>query len=198
MFGRYVVFSFLLSFIAGSADAAPSDVHEKLKKFGFRLSDSSCKTVSANEGAGKELTFIEIKLDCPDFNVVIELTNPIVEKNIDPLVANDERLVESRYAAKKNPYAGYVSTTISCSLSDNFWKEKYKFGGRDKPLIIGRVSGRGGWGACGKERIDFWRAQTYLEHRNSLVKVTASSKTKRKKDDFRKSFLGFLEKVTAE
>lgn len=159
--------------LAWAAPVNPKLATAKFKRLGLHLNLQDCQITSYSEGAGRQISFTEGMLDCGDVRLQLESSDPVqafvVQNQVDAEVAR----VNEVYGAAKNPYAGYVSQTANCPDRKNIWQQKL---GRH-PLLIGRVTARGAWGACGESDQDHWAALAFLQTDKALIKVRVVGKT---------------------
>lgn len=160
------------TFAAAPAPPDPAQVAARLKTLGLTLSQSECKPTSFSEGQGESLNFVEAQFDCGEFVVAIDASGPVQATAVRAQVESEFAKVQEVYGASKNPYAGYISQTAQCPQNQNLWHAKIGI----HPFLIGRVTERGVWGACGKSESDFWSGLSFVESGTALAKVRITGK----------------------
>lgn len=132
---------------------------------------SACKAESVEEGKADTMSFTEAKLNCRGLKVNAEIMQPVASAAVDRQILNETIMVQESYSATRNPYAGFISDTAQCPTKNNFTKQEFNFGGVKRPLLIGRLTERGLWGACGSKDADLWGAVTFAAHGDAMLKV---------------------------
>lgn len=160
-------------YLTSAATVSTPEAAQKFKRLGLHLDVKECRTTSFNEGAGRQIRFAESQLDCGDVRLQLESSYPVQALVVQNQIDAETSRVNEVYGASKNPYAGYVSHIAQCSGRKNLWHERQ---GR-KPLLIGRVTERGAWGACGESDQDYWSALSFLETDRALIKVRIITKS---------------------
>lgn len=183
---------------AGAAPAAnpvdPEHLKTRLGTLGLRLEHKTCQAQTLNEGRGGQLSFTEISFDCGDYSVQLEATHPVQSAVVKGQVDSEVARIQEVYGASKNPYAGYVSQTAQCPEKENLWREK----NGAQPLLIGRVTERGAWGACGKSSQDHWAALTFVESGRALAKIRIQSRKPLERARFQAEAKEFLRALKAD
>lgn len=193
-----LIFLTAWAFAARAESMAPPDaptVQAQLKPFGVSFDSVRCQPVSLNGGKGEQRIFLEAGLNCGDLKVQIDAVQGLKESEAATEVTSQVAKIRGEYAAAKNPYAGYVSNTTQCPERENLELNTFN----KHPMLIGRVSERGVWGACSKEKSDYWSALAFVEHVSAahvaLTKMTVTAKIKLTKKAFSDQVTTFLKSV---
>ncbi len=163
----------------------------------FKFEVDSCKSESANHGTADRTAFTEVQLACGDLLVRMEITQPVTPEVMDRQVTNELIMVQGSYSAMRNPYAGFISDIAKCPAKNNFAREDFQFGGKKRPLMIGRMTERGVWGACGQASEDFWGAVTFMRSGDAMMKIKITTTKKLAKAVFNSRTRGLLRAITA-
>lgn len=146
--------------------------------------EAGCRVQSSDQGKADTMSFTEIRLDCGDVMVKMEMSRPVSAATVDRQVLNETIMVQENYSAMRNPYAGFVSDTAQCPVKKNFIRGEFRFDGKPRPLLTGRLTGRGTWGACGTAEEDLWGAITFVSKHDAMMKVQITAKKKLARKDF--------------
>ncbi len=183
-----------LNLIANAATPVdPAQLAAKLGAIGLKFSAQNCEARNLNEGRGGQLAFTEVTLGCGHLTIQIEATHPVQSALVKGQINTEVARIQEVYGASKNPYAGYVSQTAQCPQKDNLWQGK----NAGQPFLIGRVTERGAWGACGKSTTDNWAALTFIESRQALTKIRIQSQKPTERTKFSTDAKEFLLQLKA-
>jgi len=178
----------VLIFAAASAFAGEQPAFE----FG-----AGCQSESVDHGKADTMTFSEMKLNCGGLKVRAEISRPVTEAAVARQMLNETIMVQESYSATRNPYAGFISDTAQCPTKNNFSKEEFKFMAVKRPLLTGRLTERGTWGACGTADRDLWGAVTFVASGDAMMKVRITSAAKIGRKDFHQRALTVLGAIKA-
>lgn len=159
--------------------------------------DAGCRKEFSDQGKAERISFTEVRLDCGDVRVKMEISEPVLPEVMDRQVLNELIMVQENYSAMRNPYAGFVSDTAQCPVKKNFSRTDFPFDGKKRPLVTGRLTSRGTWGACGSSEDDLWGAITFLTKQNAMMKIQITAKKKLPRQDFAARTQAILNAVKA-
>ncbi|MGE4132121.1 MAG: hypothetical protein AB7F86_10825 [Bdellovibrionales bacterium] len=179
-----------LSILAWSAPHQMNDFTHSLKGFGLKGAFDTCEVQELRQNEKPEHRAMEAQLHCSDLMVELELSAPTAPEVAGRLKVNQEiRLTES-YAAGRNPYTGFISSTSQCPPSENLIKVPVAALKTQQTAFVGRLNERGLWGACGKSPTDHWGASLLLNSGSAFLELRVKST----KPMARKNFIAKVEK----
>lgn len=181
---------FFISLQSSLASALPPELPA------FKFEVKSCQSESADHGQAERMAFTDLQYSCGDLKVQLEVKQPVTPELVDRQVTNEMIMVQESYSAMRNPYAGFISDTAQCPTKNNFARDSFKFNGKQRPLLLGRMTERGAWGACGQANDDFWGAITFMSSRDALMKIKITAKKKLSKAVFNSQVLALLRAIT--